>query len=132
MRNAQSNPLHAQLLSNLLRLSIQPYRRPPALLPHHLKIHPPHPASPTGAQRLHRRFLSRKPPRIPLILIPKPLAILPLRRSIHPPQKHLPMPLNRDANPLHLYPLLSHPNNQSLPLSRSQGPNDSRSKSSSF
>src|SRR5579859_1086265 len=114
MRNAQRNPLHAKLFRNLLRLSIQPDRRPPALLPHHLKIHPPHPASPPRPQSLHRRFLRRKPPRIPLILIPKPLAILPLRPRKHPPQKRLPMPLNRPPNPLHLRQIHSHPYNQCL------------------
>src|SRR5579859_2672029 len=116
MRNAQRNPLHAKLFRNLLRLSIQPDRRPPALLSHHLKIHPPHPAPPPRPQSLHRRFLRRKPPRIPLILIPKPLAILPLRPRKHPPQKRLPMPLNRPPNPLHLRQIHSHPNNHRLPF----------------
>src|SRR6185437_15326524 len=116
MRNTHYNPLHPQLLRNLPRLSIQPNRRPPALLPHHLKIHPPHPAPPSRSQRLHSRLFRRKPPRISFILIPKPLAILPLRRRIHPPQKRLPMPLNRRPYPPHLRQIHSHPNNQSLPL----------------
>src|ERR1700723_2732468 len=67
MRNTQRNPLHPQLVRNLPRLSIQPDRRPPALLPHHLKIHPPHPPPPPRPQSLHRCFLGRKPSCIPFI-----------------------------------------------------------------
>src|SRR5271165_308074 len=116
MRNTQSNPLHPQLLCNLPRLSIQPNRRPPALLSHHLKIYPSHPAPPPSPKRFHTRFLSRKPPRKPLILILKPLAILPFRHRIHPPQKRLPMPLNRLLNPPNLRQIHSHPYNHAAAL----------------
>src|SRR5271167_1472637 len=112
MRNTQSNPLHPQLLRTLPCLSIQTNRRTPALLPHHFKIHPPHSAPPPRPKRLHRRLFSCEPPRIPLILILKPLAILPLRSRIHPPQKQLPMPLNRLPNPVDLRQIHSHSNNQ--------------------
>src|SRR5580700_197898 len=116
MRNTQRRPLHPQLLSNLSRLPIQPNRRSPALLAHHFKIHPSHPAPPPRPQSLHSRFLSRKPPRKPLILILESLAILPLRHGVHPPQERLPMPLNGPLNPNHLRQIHAHSNNQSLSL----------------
>src|SRR5277367_307505 len=111
MRNAQSNPLHPQLFRDLPRLPIQPNRRPPPGLPHHLKTHPPHPPPPPRPQSLHRRLFRRKPPRIPLILILKPLAILPLPHGVNPPQERFPMPLNRRPNPPHLRQIHSHPDN---------------------
>src|SRR5207249_3401931 len=91
-------------------------RRPSTRFPHHFQIHPLHPAPPARPQRLHRSLFCRKPPRIPLVLILKPLAVFALPRCIHPPQKHFPMPLNRPPNPLHLGNVHPHPNDQCPPF----------------
>src|SRR5882762_7376270 len=112
MGDAQRDILHSQLHRNFPRLTRQRQRRPPALLPHHFQIHPPHPAPPPRPQRLHRRLFRCKPSRIPLILILELLAIGSLLRRINPLQKYLPMPLNGPLNPSHLRNVHAHPYDQ--------------------
>ena len=106
---------HPQLLSNLPRLPIQPNRRSPA--PSRAPPQNPPialPAPPPRPQSLHSRFLSRKPPRKPLILILESLAILSLRHGIHPPQETAPHAAQwRLLNPNHLRQIHAHSNNQS-------------------
>jgi YfiH family protein len=112
MGDTERHAFHPNLLRNLRRLARNRQRRPPASLPHHLQIHPFHPAPPTRPQSFHRRLFRRKPPRIPLILILKPLAVLPFPIRINPPQKHFAMPLNRPLDPPHFRNVHPHSNDQ--------------------
>src|SRR6267378_6594719 len=102
MRDAEGHTLYSHLLRNFRCLPRDRQRRTPARLPHHFQIHPFHPAPPPRPQRLHRRLFRREPPRVPLIFILEPLAILPFPRRIHAPQKYFSMALDRPLNPLHL------------------------------
>src|SRR5256885_6199322 len=98
MRNRHRNMFYSQLVRNLPRFALQLQRRLPAHLPHHFNIHPPTTADPSRPQPFHRRFVHRKPPRIPFILILELLEVSPLLRRIQPLQKSLPLPPNRPAN----------------------------------
>src|SRR5260370_21713333 len=112
MRDAERCTLYSQLLGYFRRLACDRQSRTPARLPHHFQIHPSHPAPPPRPQRLHRRFFCRKPPRIPLILILEPLAVLPLPRRIDPPKKHFAVALDRLLNTLHFRNVYAHSINQ--------------------
>src|SRR5882757_3700796 len=118
MRNRHRNMFHSQLVRNLPRFAFQLQRRLPANLPHHFNIHPPHAAAPSRPQRLHRRFLHSKPPRVPFILILELLAVRPLFRRIQPLQKSLPLSPNRSAHPVHFRNVHSQPNNHSSPVAQ--------------
>jgi len=117
MRNTQRHALHSQRRRHLRRLPSQQNRRSTSALPYHFHIHPPHTARPSRPERLHRRFLRRKPPRIPLILILEFLAISTLPRRIHPPQKRLAMALNRPLHSIHFRNINPHPHNHAAPSS---------------
>src|SRR5260370_29808616 len=112
MRYAERHALYANLLRNLRCLARDRQRRTPARLAHHFQIHPFHAAPPARPQRLHRCFLRSKPPRIPLILVLEPLAVLAFPHRVNSPQKNFPMPLDRPLNAIHLRNVHSHPNNQ--------------------
>src|SRR6266568_3098933 len=122
MRDAERYTLHPNLLRNLCSLACYRQRRTPARLSHHFQIHPLHPAPPARPQRLHRRFFRRKPPRIPLILVLEPLAVLALPRRIDPPKKHFPMALDRPLDAFHFRNVHAHPNNQDASSAPTLGP----------
>src|SRR5260370_32294698 len=83
--NAQRNVFHAQLIRDLPRLAFERQRWPPALLPPHFNVHPPHASAPTRAQRFHRRLFHCKASRIALKLVLEPFAILSLLRRENSP-----------------------------------------------
>src|SRR5260370_24792780 len=80
MSDAERDMLHPELLRNFPRLTRQRQRWPPALLPHHFNVHPPHAFAPTRAQRLPRRLFHCKASRIAFKLVLEPFAILSLPR----------------------------------------------------
>ncbi len=122
MRNAQRHTLYSQLLRDFRRLTHDRQRRPPARLPHHFQIHPFHSAPPAGSQRFHRRLFRRKPPRIPLILVFKTLAVFSFSWRINPPQKYFPMALDRPLDALHLRNVHAHSNDQDASSAPAFGP----------
>src|SRR5258708_25783017 len=84
VRNAQRNVFHAQLIRDLPRLAFERQRWPPALLPHHFNVHPPHASAPTRAQPFHRRLFPCNASRIAFKLLLEPFAILSLLRRENP------------------------------------------------
>src|SRR2546429_4351477 len=118
MRNRHRNMFYSQLVRNLPRFALQLQCRLSANLPDHFNSHPPHTAAPPRSQRLHRRFLHRKPPRIPFIFILELLAVSPLPRRIQPLQKSLPLPPNRPAHSIHFRNVHSQTNNHSSPVAQ--------------
>src|SRR5580698_242639 len=59
-------PCDSAFARELRCLAREPDGRCMAALPHHLDFAPPNVAVPSGAERLHRRFLRREPPRVTL------------------------------------------------------------------
>src|SRR5260370_1776092 len=122
MRDAERHTLHPNLLRNLRCFACYRQRRTPARLAHHFQIHPFHPAPPARPQSLHRRFFRGKAPRIPLILVLEPLAVLALPRRIDPPKKHFAVALDRPLDAFHFRNVHAHPNNQDASSAPAFGP----------
>ena len=112
MSDAERHALHPNLLCNRRCFARDCQRRPPTRLPHYFQVHPSNTASPARSQRLHRRFFRCETPGIPLIFVPEPLAILPLSRREHAPQKCFSIPFNCRLNPLDLRNVHAHANDQ--------------------
>ena len=112
MRDAQGDVLHAELLCDFLRFTGELQRRTPALLAHHFQVHPTHAAPPARSQRLHPCFFRCESSRVALILVFELLAIIPLLLRIEPPQKRLPVPLDRFLNAVHFRNVHAHPDDQ--------------------
>src|SRR5438046_1606707 len=122
MRDAERHAPHPDLLRNLCRLTRYRQCRPSARFAHYFQIHPFHAAPPARSQRLHRRFFCREPPRVALIFILKPLAVLALPRRVDSPQKHFPMPLDRPLDALHFCNVHAHANDQDASIAPLFGP----------
>ena len=116
VRNADRDILHTQPVCNLARFAPQLEHRPAPLPPQNLDVHPTHAAAPARPQRLHGGFFHRKPPGVPLILIPELLAVRAFPLGKNSLQKSFALALNRAFHPLHFFHINSHSNDHAVPV----------------